>query len=84
MMMEGRGGPVGMFGERKSVRLSNPSSGLSLRVRSRPGGPCDIQATLRAQAVGKRCPYIYLVLWRRQMVRPTKTRPVTTPTNAIA
>jgi len=39
MMMEARGGPVGMFGERRTVRLSNPSSGLSLRVLGGPEAP---------------------------------------------
>lgn len=39
MMMEVGGGPAGMFGERTTVRLSNPSSGLSLRVFGGPEAP---------------------------------------------
>jgi len=39
MIMEVRGGPVGMFGERRTVRLSNPSSGLSLRILCGPEAP---------------------------------------------
>lgn len=85
-----------MFGERRTVRLSNPSSGLSLRVLGGPEapvisklhyGPRLLESGVRISTFSHpACATLSLDPARvvlRHTVMPIMTRPATTPTNAI-